>query len=82
MKQITYLWLALLILCSGCSSPSEQVSSPDGTICLQVGNEGGHIFYTLTKNNKAVLDKSYLGFVLSDSNLSEGLEISGIRHSS
>ncbi|WP_165021563.1 glycoside hydrolase family 97 protein [Dysgonomonas sp. ZJ279] len=79
---ISYFLLFILLITSACSSNySDIISSPDGKIKLQVGLDDGKIYYTVNKENKPILDKSFLGFTLKDSNLNNGFEIKDIKHS-
>lgn len=59
-----------------------EITSPDGTIKVEVGTDSGRLYYTLLKENKVILGKSYLGFILKDSELNKGLTIKSIEHSS
>jgi len=80
---LNYLFALILVFSFSCSSGDpDSIASPDGKIRLQVGLQDGRIFYTVVKDNKQVLNKSFLGFMLKDSDLSKGFEIKNIRHSS
>jgi len=84
MKQVMkYIFFVFLIFISCANSNSRnEVNSPDGNIRVNVGLENGKIYYTVLKNNKAVLDKSFLGFVLKDGVLGENMNITGVKQSS
>ena len=71
MKQLVYL-SALALFFFSCT-PKNHVTSPDKTIQITAGEEQGRIFYTVTKDGKTILDKSFLGFVLGDGALGENL---------
>lgn len=81
MKQ---LLLTLLIACifSACASKSDDssVSSPDSSIKLDVGIENGRIFYSVEKNGKTILNKSFLGLTLNDGSLGKDVKIKNIAH--
>lgn len=81
MKQ---LLLTLLIACifSACTSKSDDssVSSPDSSIKLDVGIENGRIFYSVEKNGKTILNKSFLGLTLNDGSLGKDVKIKNIAH--
>lgn len=82
-KLLNFLFLGVILLATGCErTASDQVQSPDKKLTLQVGTTDGKLYYQVSRNDQPVIRPSHLGFHLSDSNLSEGLEISGIRHSS
>lgn len=83
MKQFFKLLLFALICLTACKQDdSSEVTSPDGSIAVMVGAEGGRIYYNINKNGKAVLNKSFLGFVLKDNNFSNNLIIKDTKHSS
>lgn len=75
MKYILYLFLSALLFMTACAQKDFSVKSPDGTISVSVGTENGGAYYTVTKGGKAILNKSFLGFVLKDSELDKGLVI-------
>lgn len=69
---------AALGLATGCSPRSASVSSPDGSLSLEVSVRDGRVGYTLHREGKALLDFSTLGFELKDAPaLRDGLEICG-----
>lgn len=75
MKYILYLFLSALLFMTACAQKDFSVKSPDGTISVSVGTENGGAYYTVTKGDKTILNKSFLGFVLKDSELDKGLVI-------
>ena len=79
-KQLIYtLILAFpLFSCTG----GGQVSSPDKSISIHTGVEDGRVFYTVSKNDDVLLDKSFLGFTLADGPLGDDVAIAGVTHSS
>lgn len=85
MKQLLMQCLLLLFLgfcsCDGVSEDAK-VKSPDGTVVIQSGIEAGKIYYTVSKNDKLILNKSFLGFVLKDGDLSKGFKIVNAEQSS
>lgn len=83
MKNLITIFLFALICFTACDQKSSpEVKSPDGSILVSVGTEDGKIYYTVSKNNKAVLNKSFLGFTLKDSALDRDFIITDIKHSS
>lgn len=84
MKQMLKLVFFALICFTACSSDGKQslIVSPDGSIRVHVGVEEGKLYYTVDKNNKVILNKSLLGFVLKDSDLNKGFKISDTEESS
>lgn len=78
---LTAALAALLVLGTACSRDAS-VSSPDGSLTLQVSGRGGRIGYAVSRNGKTLLDFSPLGFELKDAPaLRDGLKISGTSHS-
>jgi len=52
------------------------VSSPDGKIKIEAGIEEGKPFYKVEKDNKIIIEKSFLGFILKGNNaLNKDFEI-------
>ncbi|NDV94683.1 glycoside hydrolase family 97 protein [Dysgonomonas sp. 521] len=84
MKQALNLFLLALICFTACTPGSKDPSavSPDGSIRICVGAEEGKIYYTVNKDDKVVLNKSFLGFVLKDSEFNKDLEITNVEGSS
>lgn len=84
MRQSLKILIFVFICFTACVSGEKQslVKSPDGSIQVNVGTENGRIYYTVNKNNKVVLDKSFLGFDLKDSGLYENLKITDVIESS
>lgn len=70
------LFLFAVFLYSSCSKANENnVLSPDKTIMLNVGLDEGRLYYTVSKNDKSLLNKSYLGFILKNSSLKDNFRI-------
>jgi alpha-glucosidase len=59
----TKILLALLLLCGYVNAQS--LKSPDGKLECNYGTENGRPYYSLKKNGVTVVDKSFLGFVLT-----------------
>ncbi len=76
MFVIPFLSALLLLSCAG-RQESNSVQSPDGAIVLDMGLDEGRLFYTLKKDKKDILNKSYLGFDLKDSSLKDNFRITG-----
>lgn len=83
MKKISQLFSVFLITLfyfTGCSSTGISVKSPNNTLSLNVVSEGGHIFYSVSKNKTEIIEKSKLGIISDKFNLSEGLKIANISY--
>ena len=77
-KPLSILFAALAALLCTAYGGQTGVSSPDGTLCLEVAERGGRIGYSVTRRGAPLLDFSTLGFELLDAPaLREGLEITG-----
>lgn len=61
-----------------------EVKSPDGSISFRIGLDGkGTPHYSVSKDGKAVLDDSRLGFILADGeSLAEGFKVTGVTKTS
>ncbi|WP_029906347.1 glycoside hydrolase family 97 protein [Prevotella sp. 10(H)] len=83
MKLFLKLFLIVFIFLTACGKKeSPALTSPDGSISVMVGAESGKIYYKVAKNGKAVLNKSFLGFVLKDNDFDKNITIKDIRHTS
>ena len=82
MRYILFLSLFVLLLSTACTKKDSSVKSPDGTISVSVGSESGKIYYTVNKENKVILNKSFLGFILKDSELDKDFIIKDVKESS
>ncbi len=56
------------------------VSSPDGHVRIQLSNGAGGLEYSVTFNQKPVIETSPLGIVVDKVNLAEGVEIGKAEH--
>ncbi len=77
---LIYILPVFLYLTSCAESKDLMVDSPDGSIHLLVGEENGRIYYTVDKQEKQIIDKSFLGFTLKDSQLDKNLKIKDVKH--
>lgn len=80
MNPFAYILILALPLFS-CTREG-RVTSPDQSIAIHADEEGGRIFYTVSKNGKPLLDKSFLGFVLKDGPFGEDVTIAEVSHTS
>ncbi len=55
-----------LALSVAASAKDVKVSSPDGSLTVTVGVDGGKAWYSVTRGQQAVINRSELGFVLKD----------------
>lgn len=85
MKQLVLLgWVCALCCFYSCGKMEQnaKLNSPDGTISVQAGIEDGQMYYTVSKNNKPIIEKSLLGFILKEGDFNKGFKITDITHSS
>jgi len=85
MKKIYgYLLLLFCLSIISCAkAPLPQATSPDKKILLEAGVENGKAYYTVKKNNKTILGKSFLGFTLKNmESLDKDFEIADVKNSS
>lgn len=82
MKYTLNLLLFVLLFITACTQKNSSVKSPDGTISVSIGSENGKIYYTVNKEDKIILNKSFLGFILKDSELDKNLIIKDVKQSS
>tara|TARA_B100001142_G_scaffold87782_2_gene89535 strand:+ start:8998 stop:11112 length:2115 start_codon:yes stop_codon:yes gene_type:complete len=71
----------LLFYSLGLFSSSNQISSPDKKIKVNINSNDGRISYSVLKNNKIIIDDSILGIETDQFNFSNNLSIKGISHS-
>ena len=57
------LLLSAMLLCGIVNA--QNLKSPDGKLECNFGVEGGKPYYSLKKNGVTVIEKSFLGFVLT-----------------
>ena len=69
--------LLTIALAAGCCAPASaathDVASPDGRLVVTVGDEGGHIFYSVRYDGRLMLGRSALGLRTSIGDFSAGL---------
>lgn len=79
MKTNIIASLTMIITIVLCSCQTQQttntVKSPNGRLTVEVGTNGGHIFYSVLKDTTTIIDESFLGFKLSDSAFDGDFEI-------
>ncbi len=86
MKNVIYLslvasvGLATLAGCGKTTNPT--LTSPDGTIAVEVSAKAGKLYYTVDQGRQPVLNDSRLGLVLGEGDLADGLRITNVEHTS
>ena len=70
--------LALSLLSYGTLAfAADVLTSPDGRLQVMVGIKGGKPFYSVSRDGKPVVNRSYLGFTLHDGTLDNHFKIVG-----
>lgn len=69
-----------LTLISCVNNASFIATSPNSKLKLQTEIDKGKLYYSLSRNEKVIVNKSLLGFELSDGTLGENLEITNVQH--
>lgn len=77
-NQILHGLLVLVFCtCGFAAYASDTLFSPDGHIRVTVGVKGGKPFYSVERDGKAVVNRSYLGFVLNDGEMDSHFKVVG-----
>ena len=71
-----------LALSVAASAKDVKVSSPDGSLTVTVGVDGGKAWYSVTRGQQAVINRSELGFVLKDGDFKDGFKMGKVTRSS
>lgn len=82
MRNISkFIRQGVLLLCllasNGIAHAADILTSPDGHLKVTVGVKGGKPFYEITRDGKAIINRSYLGFILDKGNFNEHFKIIG-----
>ena len=73
---ISVYYLLLLTIFASCSGNDQlQVSSPDGSLSCEIGHNNGMITYSVSKNNKMIIDASTLGLKTDQFDLVDNIKI-------
>ena len=71
-----------LALSVAASAKDVKVSSPDGSLTVTVGVDGGKAWYSVTRGQQAVINRSELGFVLKDGDFKSDFKMGKVTRSS
>ena len=82
MKKFFSVVLMFLALGVAASAKDVKVSSPDGSLTVTVGVDGGKAWYSVTRGQQAVINRSELGFVLKDGDFKDGFKMGKVTRSS
>ncbi|MBR0492973.1 MAG: glycoside hydrolase family 97 protein [Muribaculaceae bacterium] len=82
MKKFFSVVLMCLALSVAASAKDVKVSSPDGSLTVTVGVDGGKAWYSVTRGQHAVINRSELGFVLKDGDFKSDFKMGKVTRSS
>ena len=82
MKRILLIALMCLTLSAIASAKDVKLTSPDGSLTVTMGVDGGKPWYQVTRGAEAIIDRSALGFVLKDSDLKDNFKMGKVTRSS
>ena len=82
MNKIIIFLIALAVVFGEKKSTFNTIKSPDGSIILNVEVEQGKIYYSVFKNDKAIIDKSQLGIIADKFDLSKNLTQKNVKRDS
>ena len=76
--------LLIFLICLSLSALAKDVTvtSPDGTMMVTIGVDGGQPWYQVVRGQEIVLNRSLLGLVLKDGDLSGNLRVGKVTRSS
>ena len=82
MKRCFIIVMICLTVNALADAKDVKVSSPDGTLTVAVGVDGGRAWYQVTRGQEPVLDRSALGFVLGDGDFKDNFKMGKVTHTS
>ena len=71
-----------LALSVAASAKDVKLTSPGGMLTVTVGVDGGKAWYSVTRGQEAVINRSELGFVLKDGDFKDGFKMGKVTRSS
>ena len=82
MNKIIILLITLTVIFGEKFSNLNSIKSPDGSVVLNVEIDKDKIYYSVSKNNKTIIDKSQLGIIADKFDLSENLSLKNVQRNS
>jgi alpha-glucosidase len=82
MKRLFIFAVMFLTMSALAEAKDVKVSSPDGALTVTVGVDGGHTWYQVTRGQERIIDRSALGFVLSDGDFKDNFKMGKVTRTS
>ena len=82
MKRLLSVVFMCLVLSAVASAKDVLVSSPDGSLTVTVGVDGGKAWYRVACGGETVIGRSALGFVLKDGDLKDNFKMGKVTRAS
>ena len=82
MKRLLSVVFMCLVLSVVASAKDVLVSSPDGSLTVTVGVDGGKAWYRVARGGETVIGRSALGFVLKDGDLKDNFKMGKVMRAS
>ena len=82
MKRIFSIVFMCLVLSAVASAKDVKVSSPDGSLTVTVGVDGGKAWYQVMRGGETVIGRSALGLVLKDGDFKDNFKMGKVTRSS
>ena len=82
MKRFSSFALMCLILSALAIAKDVEVSSPDGSLTVTMGVEGGKAWYQVMRGTEPVINRSTLGFVLKDGDFKDNFRMGKVTRTS
>ncbi len=82
MKKFLSVVFMCLALSAVASAKDVKVSSPDGSLTVTVGVDGGKAWYSVMRGGEAVINRSALGLTLKDGELKDNFKMGKVVRSS
>ena len=82
MKRIFVSVLICLIMSLMANGKDVKVTSPDGSLTVAMGVDGGKAWYQVNRGSEAIINRSALGFVLKDGDFKDNFKMGKVSRSS
>ena len=82
MRRITLFACMFLILNVVAVAKDVKLTSPDGSLTVTVGVDGGKAWYQVSRGAEAIINRSALGFVLKDGDLKDNFKMGKVTRTS